>query len=304
MAAVEDLQRKVWSEDDIDIVPAHLLITAAHNGGLLIGAFAEPGEPAGEDDYDLSLEPPSWSSSKMVGFVFGFPGLYFTPDGPRPKHCSHMLAVIPDYHNQGVGFSLKRAQWQMVRNQGLDRITWTFDPLLSRNAYLNIVKLGGVSNTYLRNIYGEMRDGLNAGLASDRFQVDWWVNSQRVNRRLGKRARLRLDLAHFLSAGAEIINPTHPGPNNWPVPAEPVQVLDSERTGEAPVKGAVVLVEIPADFIGLKAADPLLAADWRMHTRSLFEDLFDRGYLVTDFVTLDGAHGRSFYVLSYGEKTF
>lgn len=303
MVAVENLQRKVWSEDDIDVVPAHLLITAAHNGGLLIGAFEHPGEPAGEADYDLSSEPPSGSPFKMVGFVFGFPGLYFTPDGPRPKHCSHMLAVLPDYHNLGVGFSLKRAQWQMVRNQGLDRITWTFDPLLSRNAYLNIGKLGGVCNTYLRNVYGEMRDGLNAGLASDRFQVDWWVNSQRVNRRLSKRARLRLDLAHFLSAGAEIINPTRPGPSGWPVPSEQVQMLGSGGSGEAPEDGAVVLVEIPADFMALKAADPSLAAVWRHHTRLLFENLFDRGYLVTDFVILDGTYARSFYVLTHGDRT-
>ena len=119
-----------------------------------------------------------------------------------------MLGVHPAYRDHGIGFTLKRAQWQMVRHQGLDRITWTFDPLLSRNAYLNIARLGAVCNTYLRAVYGELRDGINAGLPSDRLQVDWWVNSQRVNRRLSRRARPPLDLAHYLAAGAQVINPT------------------------------------------------------------------------------------------------
>ena len=87
------------------------------------------------------------------------------------------------YRDSGIGFALKRAQWQMVRHQDLDHITWTYDPLLSRNAYLNIARLGAVCSTYRRSEYGEMRDGLNVGLPSDRFQVDWWLNSHRVQRR-------------------------------------------------------------------------------------------------------------------------
>ena len=284
MAAVEDLQRQIWSGDETEVVPAHMLIAAAHNGGVLIGAFEENrGGPA----------------SQLVGFVWGFPGLYFTPDGPRPKHCSHMLGVRPDYRDKGVGFALKRAQWQMVRHQGIDRITWTYDPLLSRNALLNISKLGAVCSTYSRNVYGEMRDDLNAGLPSDRFQVDWWVNSQRVNHRLSRRARLRLDLANFLAAGVEIINPTQSGPEGWPLP--PGSAGDGQ-TWAAP-ESALLLVEIPSDFLALKAANPPLALAWRAHTRALFEELFTQGYLVTDFVYLAGSHARSFYILSHGDST-
>ena len=99
--------------------------------------------------------------------------------------------------DQGMGFALKRAQWQMVRYQGIDRITWTFDPLLSRNAWLNITRLGAVCNTYLRDFYGKMADVLNQGLPTDRFDVDWWVNSQRVNRRLSRRRRNDLTLIHY-----------------------------------------------------------------------------------------------------------
>jgi predicted GNAT superfamily acetyltransferase len=283
MTAVEDLQRQVWSGNETEIVPAHVLITAAHNGGLLIGAFDE-----------------EISSPNLVGFAFGFAGLYFTPDGPRPKHCSHMLGVHPDYRDHGIGFALKRAQWQMVRHQGLDRITWTFDPLLSRNANLNITKLGAVCNTYLRNVYGELRDELNAGLPSDRFQVDWWVNSQRVNRRLSRRARPRLDLAHFLAADVEIINPSVIGANELPRPAQGSSFPGSLEDGH---RAALLLVEIPADFSSIKEADVSLAREWRYHTRTLFENLFESGYLVTDFIHLAGSQSRSFYVLSHGEST-
>jgi predicted GNAT superfamily acetyltransferase len=280
MKAVEDLQRLVWPGSETDVVPMHLLLTIAHNGGLVIGAYGGAGEAQADD---------------LVGFVFGFPGLYFTPDGPRPKHCSHQLGVHPDHRDQGLGFALKRAQWQMVRRQGLDLITWTYDPLQSRNAFLNISKLGAVCNTYLCEVYGEMRDGINAGLPSDRFQVDWWVNTQRVNRRLSRRARRPLDLAHYLSAGVTIVNPCQVSPSGWPRPAS--------TSAAEKADGVLLLVEIPSDLQALKAADAALGLEWRLHTRQIFEELFALGYLVTDFVYLPGDHPRSYYVLSHGEGT-
>jgi predicted GNAT superfamily acetyltransferase len=213
-----------------------------------------------------------------------------------------MMGVRPEYRDRGIGFSLKRAQWQMVRNQGLDRITWTYDPLLSRNAHLNIARLGAVCNTYMRSVYGELRDDINAGIPSDRFQVDWWVNSARVSRRLSRRARRTLDLAHFLAAGAPVLNPSHIGASGLPQPGK----YHSGGTGEGDpdeALPAILLVEIPADFPALKEASHELALEWRLHTRSICEDLFERGYLVTDFVYLPGTMPRSFYVLSHGEST-
>ena len=240
-----------------------------------------------------------------------------------------MLAVHPDHRNQGLGFLLKRAQWQMVRKQGLDRIIWTYDPLLSRNAQLNITKLGAVCNTYLSNVYGELRDGLNVGLSTDRFQVDWWVNSQRVNRRLGKGARRPLDLAHYLAAGVQVINPTQVDEGGWPQPspipdfihgrgtaeeetdqepgdtrrARTAEEGTDQEPGDTRRAPRLLLVEIPANFLALKEARPELALPWRQHIRLIFLDLFARGYLVTDFVHLTGTHSRSFYVLSHGEST-
>lgn len=273
MATVETLQAIVWPGSETDVVPAHLLITAIHNGGLVLGAFV---------------------GDQLAGFVFGFPGLDMLPDGPHPKHCSHMMGVHPDFRDTGLGFALKRAQWQMVRHQGLDHITWTYDPLVSRNAYLNIAKLGTICNTYRRSEYGDMRDGLNAGLPSDRFQVDWWLNTRRVERRLGKRSRGTLKLDQFFKADLQPLYAPHTGPENLLHPPEHVPHLS----------GSLLLTEIPSDFLALKAADFALARDWRFFTRELFETAFAAGYLVTDFVfDQTGGTKRSLYVLTQGETT-
>jgi predicted GNAT superfamily acetyltransferase len=269
MTAVESLQRAVWPGSETDVVPAHMLITAVHNGGLLVGAFVE---------------------NELVGFVFGFPGIEFTPDGPRPKHCSHMMGIQIEQRDSGLGFALKRAQWQMVRHQGLDHITWTYDPLLSRNAYLNIAKLGAVCATYRRSEYGDMRDGLNAGLPSDRFMVDWWINTRRVERRLGKRARRPLKLDDFSKAELQPLYSLHAPADRWLHPPEHF----------SPLEGNLTLAEIPPDFSALKDADFSLARDWRFFSRELFETAFSAGYIVTDFIY---DQSRSFYVLAHGEST-
>jgi predicted GNAT superfamily acetyltransferase len=278
MAAVEALQREVWPGSEIDIVPAHLLITAVHNGGLVLGAFN------GEHG----------SHEKLIGFVFGFPGLESIPDGPRAKHCSHMLGVLPEFRDKGVGFALKRAQWQMVRHQGLDHITWTYDPLLSRNAYLNLARLGAVCSTYRRSEYGDMRDGLNAGLPSDRFQVDWWIHTRRVERRLSKRARPTLSLNHLMRVGVHPLYSLEAAAGAWPRPPEHLPALDAQ----------LIAAEIPSDLAGLKAADFALARDWRFFSREFFETAFARGYIVTDFVFDERSDGpRSLYILTDGEST-
>lgn len=273
MELVEELQRVVWPGSETEVVPAHLLITCVRNGGFLFGAFVE---------------------DKMVGFVFSFPGLETTPDGPRPKHCSHMLGIHPENRDAGIGFALKRAQWQMVRHQGLDHVTWTYDPLQSRNANLNIAQLGAVCNTYHRSEYGDMRDELNVGLPSDRFQVDWWVNTPRVERRLSKRPRKTLKLENFAAADLQPLYQLLPNATNLPCPPEQY----------SPLSGRLVLAEIPTDFLALKEADFSLARDWRFFSREVFETAFDAGYLVTDFIfdkSTDRPH--SFYVLAHGEST-
>ncbi|MCC7359411.1 MAG: hypothetical protein IT317_08035 [Anaerolineales bacterium] len=269
----EAVQRAVWPGSELDIVPLHLLTTIAHNGGLALGAF---------------------HGLQMVGFLLGFLGTdEEQPSRPalaRLKHCSHMLGVLPQYRGQHVGYQLKLTQRDYVNVQGVRLITWTYDPLESRNAHLNIAQLGGVCNTYKRAVYGEMHDRLNRGLPSDRFQVEWWITSARVKERLFGQ-RLPLVLHSFTAAGAAVLNPATVGPDGSPRP--------SDRPA-APA-GTLALLEIPSDFQALKARDLGLAQAWRAHTRDLFEAAFSQGYLVTDFFheQVDG-RPRSFYALSGG----
>lgn len=288
---IESLQRLVWPGSDIEVLPGHMLIAAVHNGGIALGAFLQNDADENNNKADDNL---------LVGFVFGFPGYYSTADGPRLKHHSHMLGIHPNHRNKGLGYLLKRAQWQMVRQQGIDRITWTYDPLLSMNAQLNIFKLGAVCNTYFVDYYGELQDQLNIGFPTDRFQVDWWINTRRVNSRLGKNARPQLDLSQYTAANAFLLNPNktingipYPNPNELKFPNE---------------KEALLMIEIPNDFQTLKRAEPDTALRWRIQCRELFQIAFRAGYLVTDFVRdhqqkENEQLSRSYYILSYGEST-
>lgn len=270
----EELQRQAWGMDDLEVVPLSVLITAAKNEGVLLGAFIE---------------------GQMIGFTFGFLGARPTAQRDVPVHnrlklCSHMTAVLPPYRDQGIGYALKCAQRDHALAQGLDLITWTYDPLEGRNAALNIAKLGTVTNTYLRNIYGEMKDALNAGLPTDRFQVDWWIRSERVKMRLaGERPRLSYD--RLSASGVQVINPAvfrsdgTPRPGAWQLPS-----------------GPTAMAEIPADFQALKRKDLSLAHAWRQHTRELFEACFAAGYVVTDFLhETVGGWARNFYILTRQE---
>lgn len=261
MLQAEVLQQAIWPGEAVEIVPAHVLLTAAHNGGQVAGAFV---------------------GGALIGFTWGFLGLDDRVSPPRIKLCSHQLGVLPACGGAGIGRALKCFQRRICQAQGIDLITWTYDPLLARNAQLNIARLGAVCNTYLPDLYGPLRDGLNAGLPSDRFQVDWWINTPRVADRLAAPPQTG-GLAEWLAAGATWGNPS--GREGAPrPPAPPITV---------PATGAI-LVEIPADLMALKAADPALALRWRLGTRTVFADLFARGYGVTDFVR-DAS--RSAYVL-------
>ena len=186
-----------------------------------------------------------------------------------------MAGVHPDYRDRGLGYSLKLAQREHVLAQGIDLITWTFDPLETRNATLNFHKLGAVCNTYIPNLYGEMRDGLNAGLPSDRFQVDWWIASERVAQRL---------------AGTPLqLPPRGGGPERI---ADLVDIAAALPSDPPPSEGGAGggLIAIPTDFQSLKAADIEQARALRLRTRSLFEAAFASGYCVTDFF-VDGEQG-------------
>jgi predicted GNAT superfamily acetyltransferase len=266
---LEQLQREVWGLAEVEIVPDHLLLTAQKNGGLVLGAF----EVAPESE-----------RGRLVGFAFGFPGL--TPGG-RLKHCSHMAGVAPAYQNRNLGHRLKLAQREHVLAQGIDLITWTFDPLESRNAALNFHKLGAVCHSYLRDLYGNMRDALNVDLPSDRFEVEWHIASPHVAGRLRGEAG-GLSPVELQNEGARLVNPPLPG--DLPRPTRAPLPLEGER----------LLVQVPANFQAVKASDMGLARAWRLHTRELFEAAFGLEYVVTDLLY---ERGQSCYLLEKERTT-
>ena len=251
--AVEQLQIDAWKMDDnLEVVPSHMLLTFHKNGGVLLGAYA---------------------GERLVGFVAGFVGLM---DDGRFKHASHMMGVHPQFQGQGIGEQLKLAQLRAVQQQGLDLITWTYDPLETGNAKLNIHKLGAVCRTYIPNLYGQF-EGINAGLPTDRFQVDWQINSAHVENRLAGQ-----DVGETAVPEHLILNVV--GENGRP---PDTTKLPSEASH---------FVQVPRNFQAVKARDLPLALAWRLHTRQLFTDLFAQNYVVTNFVL---QQGHAFYQLEY-----
>lgn len=239
----EDLQSRVWGPEDVVRVPALVMITAGANGGFAFGAFAE---------------------GKLVGFVLSFPGL--TKNG-KVKQASVLMAVDPTYRNAGIGYDLKLAQRNATLAQGLDLITWTFDPLASANAHLNLQKLGCVTSQYYVDIYGTAERGLNAGLPTDRLLAEWWIREPAVVDRL---AKVNVAPPHGLMAVDEVVHDSHLG---FPL----LHGIDLHRTEPA------LLVEIPGDIRAVKVADLELARRWRMGLREIFQHYFARGYRATGF---------------------
>jgi predicted GNAT superfamily acetyltransferase len=150
------LQQAIWGFADIDLLPVRFLVVVSKVGGHVFGAF----------DGDM-----------MVGFCFAIPGI---KPGGRPYLHSHMLGVLPAYHNAGIGRSLKLQQREEALARGIELIEWTFDPLELKNAFLNIERLGAIVRRYHENQYGITFSPLHGGLPTDRCYAEWWIASPRV----------------------------------------------------------------------------------------------------------------------------
>ncbi|MFO7661757.1 MAG: hypothetical protein R6X18_04100 [Chloroflexota bacterium] len=278
LRATEEIQRVTWSMNDLDVIPAHALHAIQHNGAALLGAF---------------------DGEHLVGFSFAIlatenePGRIDQVAAARLKMYSVVTGVLPDYQRHNVGFQLKMAQRDFALRIGIRLITWTYDPLESMNARFNIGKLGAVCRRYFRDFHGDMT-GINAGLPTDRFEVEWWVTGNRVKNKAAQAWRpLKFD--SLLAGGALLINEAeHQAGSDWSVP--PPNYVSRPSN--------LMLVEIPANFQAMKRENFALAHQWRMHTRELFEQLFDSGFLVTDFVPHEDAQGhrRSFYLLTHQDS--
>ena len=158
MREVEQLQREIWGVADLEVYPTLALKPQKEVGAILIGAFAD---------------------GRMVGFVFGFPGIL---DGEMIIH-SDMLGILPAYRSHNLGYLLKCAQREAAIALGVKRITWTFDPLQSRNARLNFGKLGVIADRYYVDYYGTTSSFLHR-YGTDRLWVTWWLQSERVESRM------------------------------------------------------------------------------------------------------------------------
>ena len=142
---------ETWAMDSGTEITPNLLQAMVHSGAYFSGAFI---------------------GGKCVGAAFAFPA---TTEGLHLH--SHMTAVLDDYRDQGIGYSLKIDQWHWAKKNNYAKITWTFDPLVARNAKLNLIKLGVDISAYYPNFYGDMPDVLNAGDESDRVMASWKVIS-------------------------------------------------------------------------------------------------------------------------------
>ena len=260
LRAVEALQKEVWGCNDLDVAPLTMLVATREVGGVLIGAY---------------------DRSELVGFVYGFPGY---EDG-RATHHSHMLAVKPAYRNHDLGYKLKLAQREAVLAQGIERITWTFDPLQSLNAYFNFAKLGVVAGTYKINFYGEATSSFLHQLGTDRLWVSWILNSERV------RKRLQSDQPHAPAAADGVLTLVHVGSENAPRRNTSFKLLGQKHLS----------IEIPTNINDVQRGAPGLAVEWRKATRWAFTEALRLGYFVDEFnrsTVSEQSIGR--YLLSYG----
>ncbi|MHB1224250.1 MAG: hypothetical protein ACYC2G_09450 [Gemmatimonadaceae bacterium] len=259
--AAVTLQRQVWGESFSEVVPAGVLKVVQYVGGVAAGAFTETGE--------------------LAGFVFGVSGIR----GDRLSHWSDTLAVRAEFQNRGLGEDLKRYQRDLLLPLQVERVYWTFDPLESKNAYLNFARLGVVASEYRRDFYGATRSQLHDGIGTDRLVALWNIASERVVSRLAGDAR-HTGAAGYALDGVPFINAT-------------TDTAAGPRSGE-PDMGLgtpLVLLTIPADIQWVKDRSADLAREWRDVTRAAFETYLARGYVARELVR-DGP--RSNYVLERG----
>jgi len=246
MKTLEQLQKDVWGWDDLDTMPLMNFIVTREVGGVLIGAF---------------------DGEKPVGFCFGFVGSH----NGRIIFHSHMLAVLPQFREHGIGHKLKLAQREHALAKGFTCITWTFDPLQSPNAYLNFTKLGVVANDYRINFYGEKTSSaLHRFIGTDRLWVNWVLESERVRKRL--------------KCGADV----EPSREELEKHVSLVKMApDGSPRTRALVDRDYLLIDVPGDISVLQQQNPELAIAWRNATRAAFTDALEAGYTVEEFYRIE-----------------
>lgn len=273
MDAAVSLQQIYWGEDMSAIVPGHMLLSIARYGGHVHGAFVD---------------------DEMVGMLLGFLGAEIHPakTDPAPQKLlvmSKRMVVQPQHRGRKIGENLKLAQRDFAIDHAIQLVTWTFDPLLSRNAYLNLHKLAGIGQKYEVNYFGSSAS--DPMLSGDRLVVNWWVNHPQTTRKLNSQ---------------RVLPETLTAAN---------QTAISDRGFLTPVTRRMnfegfdaLTVEIPYEFVPLERNQPQLASRWRDHIRDVFQALLEAGYIATDFITKkpdsDGDRQRSYYIFTPHDGSF
>jgi chorismate synthase len=259
-AEVVELERTIWGPGYVDVVPVPIFAITVMRGGILIGAF---------------------ENGRMIGFVYSIAGIKHG----KPTQWSHMLGVVPEFRNAGVGDRLKRLQRERALAMGLDLVEWTYDPMQALNAHLNFAKLGVVAEEYEINVYGTSNSPLHAGNPTDRLVAEWNIAEPHVAGRLARKPGEMRVRTHDLT-DVPAVNIVAGGSGAWPSCGEVNLALDARR----------VAVQIPMGFTEMLVEAPAIALDWRMATREIFTTYFGRGYKAVDF-TLDRGRGRGSYLL-------
>lgn len=233
----EDVQRLfdgIWNPDPANPpITVEMMRALSHAGNYVAGAY---------------------EGGTLVGASVGFLG---APAG-QVLH-SHVTGALA---GRGIGFALKLHQRAWALERGLERITWTYDPLVRRNAHFNLAKLGARPEEYLPSFYGVMSDAINAGDESDRVLAVW-----------------RLTAPHVLAA-------VRGEPYRPVIPVDAVSVLVEGDDGgpvREPARAGTVLVAVPRDVEALRRADPRAAGAWRVAVREVLGGLLEEGGRVTGF---------------------
>ena len=264
MKQVEEVEREVWGVSDLDTTPLTLAIANKEAGSIWVGAF---------------------DGARLVGFAFGFLGV---EHGQLIVH-SHMLAVREPYRNSRLGYKLKLAQRERalalrIDDARISQMTWTFDPLQSKNAHLNFAKLGVVSESYKVDFYGPQTSSLLHRNATDRLWVTWPLASRRVQDRLQGKGN-RAEILDALSTLTPLVQFNGDGK---PVCTDLMAALNRQR----------VAIEIPSEIGRMEQKDPELAREWRLQTRWAFTEALRSGFFVAEFCrTVRGQQGPGVYLL-------
>ena len=233
--ACVELQRDTWGRSFSEVVPISMMQVTGKMGGVCMGAFAPGGE--------------------MLGVVYGVTGVR----NGELAHWSHMLAVRPRARNMGIGKRLKLAQREALVARGVNTMYWTYDPLVARNAHLNLNLLGASIDRFVPDMYGASDSDLHR-LGTDRFIVRWDLNGE-----------------HTAAAGARRESRARRGG------PRPMLGIPGD-SGQVPRGLEAVEVVIPSDIEAVEARSFDEAIGWRHASRRVFEQLLDGGYEVSGFI--------------------